>query len=559
MKKLYYFIPAVILLAVSCEKEENLPAFEENEPVSKVEMVTETVSGSRGTSTKALISDADASFSWTEGDNVAVHISNGKYVYTSDEGASGATITDIVHTDDASFTVVYEAGYERDAFALYPSTIVARDAENYGQEGHTLDVTLPGSYTLAQVTGETSPCPMISTDVAGAGWNFFQLCGLLRLIVNNIPPSTKRLEVDFDGKKVWGDFSIDNPTPGSSSIATSTDADYDVITITNSGETLYSGWANGKAFNIPLPVGTYTNITVTAYDALSGGNATLVTTLPFEFTSTNVRGAKRTASFPVFSVSSTKRVIFAPGNLQATTTDLGKNWVWHFAEHQYDYIGKATANDKVNGDGTVLANGTVDLFQKSTTAYSTYGISNSGDYNKLYKGTFKDWGNIDIDGKGTNYWHTLTIAASGSNSEWGYILFSRNTGVKINETNNARYTLARINTDSNPVNGLIFIPDAFVGGAFTGVTWGTINAASAWTTECTTTGWASLEAAGCVFLPITGRRANSKGVFYDLDKGYYLGNINKCAAAINFKTNGVSGSTTISYAGCAVRLVHEVK
>ena len=298
MKKLYYFIPAVILLAVSCEKEENLPAFEENEPVSKVEMVTETVSGSRGTSTKALISDADASFSWTEGDNVAVHISNGKYVYTSDEGASGATITDIVHTDDASFTVVYEAGYERDAFALYPSTIVARDAENYGQEGHTLDVTLPGSYTLAQVSGETSPCPMIATDEAGAGWNFFQLCGLLRIAVNYIPASAKRLEIDFNGKKVCGDFSIASPVvPGSSSIESVADDANDVIKITKDGTDVVLG-ETSLMLNIPLPAGEYADVTITAYDALVDGNAILSITRLFDRTSTIQRAFKRTATFP---------------------------------------------------------------------------------------------------------------------------------------------------------------------------------------------------------------------------------------------------------------------
>ena len=298
MKKLFLYFPALILLAVSCEKEENLPTLEENEPVSQVEMVTETVSGGRGTSTKALISDADASFSWTEGDNVAVHISNGKYVYTSDEGASGATITDIVHTDDASFTVVYEAGYERDAFAVYPSTLVARDAENYGQEGHTLDLTLPDSYTLAQVRGETSPCPMIATDEAGKGWNFFQLCGLMRLTVNSIPATAKRLEIDFNGKKVCGDFSIASPVvPGTSAIVAGDDDAYEVITITKDGSNVVLG-ETSLMLNIPLPAGEYANVTITAYDALVDGNAIHSITRLFDRESTNERAFKRTATFP---------------------------------------------------------------------------------------------------------------------------------------------------------------------------------------------------------------------------------------------------------------------
>ena len=295
MKKLYLSIPALLLLAVSCEKEELNNSLIEKNPVPQVEMITETVSGARGTATKATISDTDASFAWADGDDVAVHISNGKYVYTSDEGAHGATITDVIyHSDDASFTVVYEAGYSRDAFAVYPSTIVAKDAANFGQEGYSLDVTLPGSYQLAQVSGETSPCPMIATNEAGQGWNFFQLCGLLRIAVNYIPASAKRLEIDFNGKKVCGDFSIASPVvPGTSAIETSADEAHDVITITKDGSDVVLG-ETSVMLNIPLPAGEYTNLTITAYDALT----IRTMTRPFNRTTTNRMAFKRTATFP---------------------------------------------------------------------------------------------------------------------------------------------------------------------------------------------------------------------------------------------------------------------
>lgn len=297
MKKQYYYILAMILLAVSCEKEDHYTSIIDKEPTTPVQMVTEKISGSRGVPTKVLISDTDASFSWTDGDDVAVHISNGKYVYTSDEGACGATITDVIHSENATFTVVYQAGYCRDAFAVYPSTIVAKDAANYGQEGHSLDVTLPGSYTLAQVSGETSPCPMISTDVAHASWDFYQLCGLLRLKVDNIPAATKRLEFDFGGKKVWGDFSIAAPVvPGTSAIESSADDAYDTITLTKDGSNVAFG-AESLVLNLPLPAGTFNKITVMAYDALTGGNALQGTTVQLNnFTFSNTRATKRVAA-----------------------------------------------------------------------------------------------------------------------------------------------------------------------------------------------------------------------------------------------------------------------
>ena len=293
MKKLFLCIPALAILSAACQKVNLTPAQEDvNEPApAAVEMITETVSGTRGAATKATIADADASFAWTVGDKVAVHVDGAtpQYVVTS-VGADAAAAS-------AKFTVEYETGYARNAFAVYPSTIVAAEAANYGQSGHTLDLTLPGSYKLAEVSGETSPGPMISTNNAGENWEFHQLCGLLRLTVNDIPSTAKRLEIDFNGKKVCGDFSIASPEPGNSVIATADDTANDCITITKDGTDVALG-ATNLVVNIPLPVGTYTTITITAYDALTDGNVVLTIDRPFAYTASNEYGTKRTASFP---------------------------------------------------------------------------------------------------------------------------------------------------------------------------------------------------------------------------------------------------------------------
>ncbi len=291
MKKLIFYIPALILFAVSCEKEENSPFQTENEPVSEVKMITEVVSGGRGESTKATIANSNASFAWAVGDNVAVHVSNGdshKYVVTS-SGASAAAAS-------ANFEVTYEDGYSRDAFAVYPSTIVSENAANYGQSGQPLDVTLPSSYTLDQVSGETSPCPMIATNTPGNGWEFYQLCGLLRLTVDGIPSNAKRLEIDFNGKKVCGDFSIAYPvTPNASAIETSADDDHDCITITKDG-TNTTFEATSLVMNLPLPVGTYTKITVMAYDALTDGALLKAASVSFGYNATTEYATKKTTA-----------------------------------------------------------------------------------------------------------------------------------------------------------------------------------------------------------------------------------------------------------------------
>ena len=292
MKKLFLYIPAMLLIAVSCEKEAINSSDNGNESASGVKMITEIVSGSRGDATKATIGNTNPTFAWTVGDNVAVHVSNGdshEYVITS-KGADAAA-------SSAKFEVTYGEGYSRDAFAVYPSTIVSASAANYGQSGHTLDVTLPSSYTLAQVSGETSPCPMISANTAGDGWHFYQLCGLLRLTVNSIPATAKRLEIDFNGMQVCGDFSIASPvTPGSSAIASTSDDANDVITITKDGTNVALG-AESLVLNFPLPTGTYKKVTVIAYDAVTGGNALLGTTISLNNYSANItRATKKVAT-----------------------------------------------------------------------------------------------------------------------------------------------------------------------------------------------------------------------------------------------------------------------
>ena len=291
MKKLFLFIPAFLLLSIACQKEDTSLSSNENGQESSMKMITEIVSGSRDDSTKATIGNTNPTFAWTVGDNVAVNVSNGEsheYVITS-KGADAAA-------SSAKFEVTYGEGYSRDAFAVYPSTIVSASAANYGQSGHSLDVTLPSSYTLAQVSGETSPCPMISANTAGDGWHFYQLCGLLRLTVNSIPAAAKRLEIDFNGKKVCGDFSIDSPVVANTSvITTAADGSHDAITITKDGTDTVLG-ETSVVVNIPLPTGDYSNITIIAYDEITGGNALVMGTEPFVYTASKTKGVKRSTN-----------------------------------------------------------------------------------------------------------------------------------------------------------------------------------------------------------------------------------------------------------------------
>lgn len=195
-----------------------------------------------------------------------------------------------------------------------------------------------------------------------------------------------------------------------------------------------------------------------------------------------------------------KQVMFSQGNLQATTTDLGANWTWGFAEHQYDYIGNAVANNKINGNGIVSENGTVDLFGWSTAA-NFYGINNSTDDDD-YVGDFVDWGNntIAIEGNVVNRWRTLTI------DEWYYIVGARSNWYNL-----------RGQATVNGVHGYVLLPDGADPADF-GLTADPNN----WTTNVyDAETWQTMELNGAVFLPAAGSRQNI-GVQYAGVSGGYM-------------------------------------
>ena len=267
----------------------------------------------------------------------------------------------------------------------------------------------------------------------------------------------------------------------------------------------------------------------------------------------------------VFSVSSTTKVQFSSGNLQATYD--GTKWTWDFAANQWDFIGNNAGNTSINGNGTISGTGTVDLFGwVSTTstvltdAPAKYGISNSkipSDFGSDAADTPNNWG--ENLGAG---WRVLTGDTGG---EWDYLLKTRSAST-INGTPNARYTLAEINTDGTPVYGMIIFPDE-VTIANTDVTaWGAINSASAWATKCTIAQWAALAVKGCVFLPAAGSR-NGTVIGWTgagSERGYYwsatLSDDARYPLLLEFENTFLSTiiNSYMRYYGMSVRLVRDV-
>lgn len=235
-----------------------------------------------------------------------------------------------------------------------------------------------------------------------------------------------------------------------------------------------------------------------------------------------------------FSVSDTKQVLFASGNLQYTISTKK----WSFAENQYDTIGSANV---VNG----ALGSKIDLFGHSSKGNARWGVSistNDQDYN----GEFVDWGTLMIDQYPANTWRTLTA------EEWDYVLNTR-----------ANATMLKGLAQVVGVNGLVLLPDNwdmtvntdFVpgeGGSFAsnGFDANLLDAEQ----------WQRMEAAGAVFLPATGTRIGANIYFFN-ECCYYW-------SATSFNSNYafyINVSASESYmtnngrsTGQAVRLVKDL-
>lgn len=266
----------------------------------------------------------------------------------------------------------------------------------------------------------------------------------------------------------------------------------------------------------------------------------------------------------VFSVSATSKVKFSQGNLQyqASTN------IWRFAENQWDYVG-GTEDGLENG--TVYENGIkcnnalissvydgwIDLFGWGTSGYACgatcyqpwafegndFNAYGEATYN-LYDQTGKaDWGYNRISNGGNleNKWRTLTA------EEWEYLINGRANASNL-------YGHGKI----DGINGLILLPDNWTlpsGLSFT-------SGGSIWANQYTTTQWAQMEAAGAVFLPITGFRLCVE-LFDIRTTGSYwsssCGGVNYSKAFFFYPSGVTPQYLGNRFVGNSVRLVRDVQ
>ena len=234
-------------------------------------------------------------------------------------------------------------------------------------------------------------------------------------------------------------------------------------------------------------------------------------------------GGKDLLSTAKFSVSSSTTVFFSKGNLMYRP-----GFGYFFADKQWDYIGNAEGNISET-------EGTRDLFGWASW-HEGYEPMNSSEDDGDYT-----WGYAIKTAIGSE-WSTL------SNAQWTYL---------IEERAGNRYAKAKVAGK----NGIILLPDGWNTETYPALTnYNTPDVSFSASNAIDEADWATLEAAGAVFLPAAGYRSGTVVSYADYGNygGYWSSSYfnGDKAYILFFSTTGVKTDGYKRSYGHSVRLVH---
>ena len=535
--KRYIWIIAVLLggMLASCSTEE-IKSQENADPVNNVITL---IAGAESNDTKAAISDALA-FTWTAGDQIAIHTTAG-YKNTSALASGGSK--------SATFTVDLGGG-TRQNYAIYPASAAVAGHATTGD----LQVHYADTYTYNS-NADFSPMVMIAKgNVPDADLSFKHVGALVRMTVNNIPPSATKVTFTF-GYAVTGDFAVSNPDTETPTVSTTASASNNVVTFNLPA---HAGvWWDNKVFNIPVPNGVTGSITVAAYN---GSTKIYEMSRPDLPALIRAKGTKKIASLPAFSVSGSKRVIIAPSNLQATTTDSWANYSFSFMEYPYSTF-------ETNGTNAISTDyadkNTVSLFGWGTSGWNNGGSGYGSKYLPYNTdGNQEDYGPVGVNNLTDTYaqgdWGVNAGSIGGFNTwrtpsyvEWQYLSQGR--------SGDCRWSCVELSVSQNSMNGVFFFPD----GWDTGLN-GSNMISEAGKHSVNSDEYGRMIAAGAVFLPMAGTR--SKRDIVDVNTYcYYWSSTGYNSELAQMMTLHSNNNPAISFSGylsrrggACVRLIREI-
>lgn len=469
---------------------------------------------------KVVYDSVSRKFSWQLGDTIQVlrHLSGSQ---TLKYGEYKATTLDETR---AIFTYASTNSQRKDVttdefsgpyYAFYPQNIKSSFTIGYYTTTDSSYVSGLGvNLKTTQLTDEGGNLirfPMFAeSEPEDQHLHFKNLCGLVRLSLQKDNTSIYAISVTTE-QCINGSFTVDNhkTAPQLTKTGSVTDARKTVRLTFGAAQSINTR----RDFYIALPAGTYDDLQIKIY-ATDGKVCTLTkqSSRPLQIARnkyTRVDLTNTTLNFTMgvvgytgglFSVSSSKVVLFSQGNLQYKAHPQ----TWRFAENQYDrcfssYMDSTAIHSYYLADGS--SEDWVDMFGWGTSGYD-------GKYPHVLN-TDNAWyvngDNYDITGTRANYdWGVKNPISNGGNTaglwrtltkdEWKYLLETRpNAGQKW-----ARATVC-------DVPGVILLPDVWTYPTNSTLICGStsrFNGNNSNTVDATW--WGQLETAGAVFLPASG-------------------------------------------------------
>jgi hypothetical protein len=381
MTKRIYFISLILILA-ACQPQLSSTPFYEGQEVT---LTASVPSSSLGGKSKQLppiqritgidshpqsTTDGAINLSWSAGDQILVTVNGQQSIFylTSGEGTDQATFRGTMPADGTEYHVSYPVAYH-DSLLRH---------QNYVKNGF-------GNGLMK-----------MSTRQAGTLDKGFELHA-----------DNALLGLQLKGEHILGKICVTNLSNDSTytlhcdGVSLQTDAAmlfYLVVPV--------AGWSDGMRVEVYNEDGRII-LRKEKADAMAFAAAEAIVMPTLE-----TRDPSK--AIGIFSVSNTKKVSFAPGNLQY----IPSTKTWQFAQNQWDYLGEQNRQGEI-----------IDL------------LAWSEDANKQ----FVDWGTHIIHNDAPNTWRTLSI------DEWGYLLHDRTDATKL---------MGAAHVEG--VSGLVVLPDDWV-------------------------------------------------------------------------------------------------
>lgn len=585
--KSFYVKTASFALAfaalVSCQAKFNeVPVPEEGTVTETLELSFEDANPDPAT--KVEIATGTGKFSWSDMDQVAIWYQNGN---------TGSWSTGPI-TAKSRITVSGEG--VRAKLAVYPASARSNfnmTAVNNSTYANITKITYPTEIDVADKNDEYSPMPMIAlNDPSRSGLKFYHVGGLIRFKLYGIPKGTMYIKIanTTTDTPLAGDFPIEIPTGnevsaaglvynrsqwaylyGDNSWTSVFGSSHKKEVIVKITKTAYTAETNGVTINLPVPLGVYDKLTITALNSSKAvistvGSVSYVAAVP-EVTWDCERATGRyltaqalrpehpmilpTYVHGQFSVSASKKVWFASGNLVVTYHST-TNMDWAFEDTQYNPIYYTNNGNSYETDGQRISHfgwGTGDVPYKISTSANDYR-------------SYNEWGkHFNAKGEGLHSrtngtWYTLSMA------EFNFLIRARrNADLLVGK--------GMIHTDSRYIKGLVLLKDDWESPLSCKFRPG-IDAD--YSTNIYTTGdhvdffdgsWQAMEEAGALFLPAVGNRSGVDISNEHFSYGYYWSSSggNGRANGLLFDISSVGYDGFYVYRdpslGYSVRLVHD--